>query len=156
MASESNPLVPIPSEEMVAISTSYSVQDLEVSHQVTANKPINDLFSRLGTNRVARKSILATLSFDAEFNSLVRTPSQLQLPQQGQHALWQLVSLGHHRSARLLQNLRTRQVGGFHCKVSVLNPRAGSRQVLCHVGQIVDRRTKPILNSTQIGARGID
>ena len=33
-------------------------------------------------------------------------PSEL-LPQQGQHALWQLVGLRHHRRTGLLQNLRT-------------------------------------------------
>ncbi len=44
------------------------------------------------------------------------TPTALArvcLPQQGQHALGQLVGLRHHGGAGLLQDLRARQVGGF-------------------------------------------
>jgi hypothetical protein len=41
--------------------------------------------------------------------------------EQGQHGLWQLVGLSHHGSACLLQDLRAREVGGFLCKVGVLN-----------------------------------
>lgn len=43
------------------------------------------------------------------------------LTQQGQHTLWQLVGLGHHGGAGLLQDLRTRQVGSFCCKVGIQN-----------------------------------
>lgn len=43
--------------------------------------------------------------------------------QQLQHALWQLIRLGHHRGARLLQDLGAREVGGFCSKVRILNTR---------------------------------
>lgn len=43
--------------------------------------------------------------------------------QQLQYALWQLVRLGHHRGACLLQDLGAREVGGFHRKVRILNTR---------------------------------
>ena len=43
----------------------------------------------------------------------------MQLAQQGQHALGQLVGLGHHGGTGLLQNLRAAQVGGFCSEVCI-------------------------------------
>ena len=48
-------------------------------------------------------------------------PAHCDLPQQGQYTLWQLVGLGHHGRAGLLQDLGTRQVGGFCREVGVQN-----------------------------------
>lgn len=44
--------------------------------------------------------------------------------QEGQYALGNLVRLGHHRGACLLQNLCARQVGRFLCEVGVHDARA--------------------------------
>lgn len=52
-----------------------------------------------------------------------------RLTQQGQHALWQLVGLGHHGSAGLLQNLRAAQIGGFRSEVSIHDAALGSGQI---------------------------
>ena len=41
------------------------------------------------------------------------------LLQQLEHVLWQLVGLGHHGGARLLQDLSAAQVGGFLGKVGI-------------------------------------
>ncbi len=51
------------------------------------------------------------------------------LPPKRQHPLGQLVGLGHHGGARLLQNLRAREVGGFYRKVGIHNAAARGRQV---------------------------
>ncbi len=59
--------------------------------------------------------------------------------QQGQHALGQLVGLGHHRRAGLLQDLGARQVGGFRSEVRVLNTAARGGHVLGRRVQIGDR-----------------
>lgn len=55
--------------------------------------------------------------------------SLMQLTQQGQHALGQLVCLGHHGGTGLLQNLRAAQVGGFRGKVSVGNAALSCREI---------------------------
>lgn len=52
------------------------------------------------------------------------------LTQQRQDTLWQLIGLRHHGSACLLQDLRATQIGGFLCKVSILNTAASSTHVL--------------------------
>ena len=46
--------------------------------------------------------------------------------QQREHLLRQLVGLRDHRGAGLLQHLGTRQVGGFHREVGILNAAARS------------------------------
>lgn len=45
------------------------------------------------------------------------------LLQKLQDLLRQLIGLRNHRSAGLLQNLRPTEIGRFHRKVGVLNPR---------------------------------
>jgi hypothetical protein len=47
---------------------------------------------------------------------------RLVLTQQRKDTLRQLIRLGHHGRASLLEDLSTRQVGGFCSEVSVLNP----------------------------------
>src|SRR6218665_83750 len=59
--------------------------------------------------------------------------------QQGQNALVQLVRLGHHRGAGLLQDLSARQIRGFGGKVGIEDARARCRQVFRDHLQVVDQ-----------------
>jgi hypothetical protein len=58
--------------------------------------------------------------------------------QQAQHIFLRRVGLGQHRGRRLLQDLVFGKICGFQCKVCVLDPASGSRQVGRDVGQIVE------------------
>ena len=71
--------------------------------------------------------------------------------EQLEHALWQLVGLGHHRRSSLLQDLGPRQVGGFHREVGILNSGAGSAQVLRCGLQAGDGGLEPGLQGAKFG-----
>ena len=81
--------------------------------------------------------------------------SELTLKQL-EHLLGQLVGLGHHRRASLLQNLRTAQVGSFSRKVGIHDAATRSREVLGIDAQIFDCGFKATLNRAQIRAGAID
>ena len=78
------------------------------------------------------------------------------LLEQREHVLRQGVGLREHRDTSLLQNLVARQRGSFGGEVSVQNPATRSGDVFRHRLQIGDRRSKTVLDGTEVGARGID
>ena len=84
---------------------------------------------------------------------LMRT---FNLTQQRKYPLRQLVRLGNHGCARLLQDLRARQVGGFCSEVGILNTATRSRHVFGRALQVVHCRFEAGLQGTEAGALAID
>src|SRR5256885_10087547 len=77
----------------------------------------------------------------------------LRSAQQGQDALGQLVGLGHHRRAGLLQDLRAAQVGGFRREVGIHDAATGRSGVLGSHLQVRDHgldRKSTRLNSSHL------
>src|SRR3989344_1143357 len=76
--------------------------------------------------------------------------------QEGQDLLGQLVGLGDHRCAGLLQDLRARQVGGFRGEVCVHDPAAGSGLVFDVGLQVRDHGLEAVLRGTEGGTLVVD
>lgn len=74
------------------------------------------------------------------------------LLEQGENALRQLVGLGQHGGAGLLQDLTTGQGGGFCCKIGVLDPAARCREIFRGGLQVADGALEAVLQSTVLGA----
>jgi hypothetical protein len=70
------------------------------------------------------------------------------LLEQGENALRQLVGLGQHGGAGLLQDLTTGQGGGFRCKIGVLDPAARCREIFRGGLQVADGALEAVLQST--------
>ncbi len=84
----------------------------------------------------------------------VAQPSSLL--QQLQHLLRQLVGLGDHGGARLLQDLGAAQVGRFLGKVRIGDATACSRDVLLLDVDVLNRLFKSGLDSAQLGTGRAD
>ena len=76
--------------------------------------------------------------------------------QQTQHLLRQLVGLGDHRVAGLLQDLRTAEVGGLRGKVGIHDAGAGRALVLDRDLQVGDHRIEARLRRTERGTLVVD
>ena len=78
-------------------------------------------------------------------HSYIESVATTILLKQLQNLLWQLVRLGEHRHTRLLKDLVLRKIGGFLCKIRILNSRTGTRKIFYIILQILYRCLKTIL-----------
>src|SRR6185312_4797844 len=78
------------------------------------------------------------------------------LTEQLEDRLRDLVGLGEHGGAGLLQDLRAGHVGHFHRIVGVLDARLGSRQVGGGGGEVSDGRLEAVLGRAEAGTHVVD
>ena len=94
----------------------------QAMYELSASRPVPDHPSN------SRKSIQFERSAPCCRRAFGQ-PEPVLATQQGQHALGQLIGLRHHGRTGLLQDLGTRQVGGFDREVGILNPAARRGEV---------------------------